>query len=1092
LLRHFQFAVVTAFTSTSTEPDLHDALQYSLLRAFFAIAALVTTLGLVVAVFSGQGLTPQAHWLRVGVNAVLALGFGLCLRLPRVRSLRILAPLVLVSPVLMAVQGLATGWGLQTPGLVLLSLLVLLANAVGSTRLGWASLLAALAGLLALAIAEQIGWLLAPVGLPPFTSRLVVLCAGIAAGALMGRGLARVLRQHLRAADAREQRFRALLGIATSAYWETDAELRLSQLFGRNETGQFVPMVSVLGQLPWNIAALSFDGDNLDLLRAEMEARVALRDLAFHWRRADGQTQHCLASGEPRFDTDGRFTGYWGVARDVTGEHLAHQALVRTESRYRDLFKRIPTPLLLHQQGVVIDANPAAAHLLDYDTVDQMLGRPLVTDHVVPAQRAAVLARLSQIEALPLGQAVPPLDLHLITRSGRQRVVSSVGTRADFGGHAAVLSIAFDETDRRIASDALLRTQALLSRVVSLNPDVITLADLHSGRFVMVNNSFCRLLGYSRTQVEGRTSQELGLWRDPADRAALLQAIADDGAAQDRLIRFKTRGGQDLPLLMSGIRFDSDGASYLLLNGRDMSETHRVRLEREAMLANASVGIAFTRDRRFVLVNPQMEAMYGWAPGTLTGQPAGVIWADEADYAALGQAVGPALARGEAIDIERPVQRQDGSPFVVRLRGKAIDLQNPTTSGTIWIVEDVTLARRAEKDLERARDAAEAASRAKSAFLANTSHEIRTPLSGVLGLARLARVPGLAPERLRLYLDQISESAELLAATLTDILDVAKIEAGKLHLEAAPFDLQALLRTLQQTYAALAASQGLAFDAQLDPLLPVWVRGDVLRLRQIAANYLNNALKFTPSGGIRLVALARAGGGLRLEVHDTGPGIDAAVQLRLFQPFTQADESTTRRYGGSGLGLSICRELALLMGGSVGLSSRVGQGSCFYADLPLKPWRGGAAVLLPDGRAASPLQGARVLLVEDNSVNMLIGVALLEQWGAAVTEAGDGLQALAAVAQAATEGWRFDAVLMDLQMPGMSGFEATLALRTRYSAEQLPVIALTAAALVSERERAAAIGMNDFVTKPIDPLRLRAVLLRVLGSPQDTTPSPLV
>ena len=1066
-------------------------MQDSLLRAFCAVAALVCTMGVAFTLLRDNPLPMLNQGFMVGIYAVLALGFAAIHRLPPERARPLLAPLLLGALAAVCLLGWISGWGLQTPGLVMFGLVVLLAHTVGPARLGWASTGLALGGLLALGAAERLGLVTEPPDGPAFGVRLVLACAAIVTGTLMGRVMASLARQHLRAADAREQRFRALLGIATSAYWETDAELRLSHLSRRNAAGQFVPALSMLGQLPWNIAALDIDDDNLDLMRAEMEGRVELRDLAFNWQHADGQTHHYLASGEPRFDADGRFIGYWGVARDVTGEHVAHQALALTETRYRDLFNRIPTPLMLHQGGAIVDANPAAARLLDYDSVAQMLGSRLVADHVAPDQQAAVAARVAQIEALPLGQAMPPLDVRLLTRSGRQRTVSSVGTRTDFAGQPAVLSIAFDETERRKASDALLRSQALLSSVVSLSPDIITLSDLDTGRYVMVNNSFCRLAGHARAQVEGHTSHELGLWREAADRTALLQGIAEDGVVQDRLICFKTRDGRDLPLLMSGIRFDSDGVSYLLLNGRDMSEPSRVRQEREAMLANASVGIAFTRDRQFVLVNAQMEAMYGWAPGTLTGQPGQAIWADAADYAAFGSEVGPALARGEAIDIERWVQRRDGSPFLVRLRGKAIDPLNPATNGTIWIAEDVTLARRAEQELARARDAAEAASQAKSAFLANTSHEIRTPLSGVLGLVRLAREPGLSPARLRRYLDQISESAEQLAATLTDILDVAKIEAGKLQLESAPFDLHALLGTLQQTYATLAVSQGLTFDAQLDPSLPVWVRGDALRLRQIAANYLNNALKFTPSGGIRLLVMARPGGGLRLEVHDTGPGIDAATQARLFQPFTQADESTTRRYGGTGLGLSICRELALLMGGSVGLSSRDGQGSCFHAELPLEPLPGGAAVQQPFADGAHRLQGARVLLVEDNSVNMLIGVALLEQWGAVVTEAGDGLQALAAVAQAAADGWRFDAVLMDLQMPGMSGHEATKVLRATYSAEQLPVIALTAAALVSERERASLIGMNDFVTKPIDPLRLRAVLLRALGGPADTTPTPL-
>ena len=961
--------MVTANTSTATSPelDLHDAMQFSLLRAFFAITSLVATLGLAFALLSGEGLEPGAQGVRVAVNATLALGFGLCLRLSRERIFNLLAPLVLLTPLLLAAVGLATGWGLQAPGLMLLSLLVLLANAVGSARVGWASLLMSVAATLALGAAERSGWLPQPSGVPPFASRLVVLWAGMAAGALMGRGLARLLRQHLRAADAREQRFRTLLGIATSAYWETDPALRLSHLSWRDAAGRFAPLPGLIGHLPWAVPGLQFDEDNIDLLRAELESRVSLRDMAFSWQGASGQSRHYLASGEPRFDAKGHFIGYWGVARDVTGQQRAQQALAATGA------------------------------------------------------------------------------------------------------------------EQRAAAEALARSQSLLDRVVTLSPDIITLTDLQSGRYVMVNDSFCRLLGHQRAEVEGRSSIELGTWHDPADRQSLLQSITENGAVQDRLIRFFTRSGQVVPLLMSGIRFESDGQDYLLLNGRDVSEASRVRLEREAILANASVGIAFTRDHHFVWANAQFEQIYRWPPGALIGQPNRLACADDAEYERLLHQIGPALLRGEAVDVEFNTRRRDGEPFVVRLRGKAIDPQNPSTNGTIWISEDVTLARRAEQDLARARDAAEAANRAKSAFLANASHEIRTPLSGVLGLARLASAPGLSADRQHQLLSQISDSAEQLAATLTDILDVAKIEVGKLQLESAPFDLHALLHTLAQGFAPLAASQGLAFEARIDPALPVWVQGDALRLRQIAANFLNNALKFTPSGRVGLVVLSLPGIGLRLEVHDTGPGIAAATQARLFEPFTQADESITRRHGGTGLGLSICRELAQLMGGSVGLTSHPGQGSCFYAELPLQALSAPAEPVAPPAEGDARLHGARVLLVEDNPVNMIIAVAVLEQWGVQVTEASAGPQALAAVAERAAAGQRFDAVLMDLQMPGMSGYETTLALRSTPGGAGLPVIALTAAALVSEREKAEAIGMTDFLTKPIHPQRLQAALLRVLG-----------
>jgi len=454
-----------------------------------------------------------------------------------------------------------------------------------------------------------------------------------------------------------------------------------------------------------------------------------------------------------------------------------------------------------------------------------------------------------------------------------------------------------------------------------------------------------------------------------------------------------------------------------------------------------------------------------------------VVWASEADYAEVGRLIGPALARGETVEIEREVCRRDGSRFLARLRAGVVDARRPTEGGTVWIVEDVTERRQFEEALARARDDAEAANRAKSAFLANTSHELRTPLNGLLGMARLARDPGLAEPLRQQYLAQIEDSAQSLAAIITDILDLSKIEAGRLPIEAAPFDLAGLLHSLARTYRTLADARGLQLLLDVDPALGPWVSGDALRVRQILTNYVANAIKFTERGFVRVSARRVGGpaGPVRLECEDTGPGIASDVQIELFRPFTQADQSTTRRFGGTGLGLSICRELAALMGGQVGVASEPGQGSRFWAELPLAPASAPAAAVAPAPADTAALAGLRVLMVEDNAVNMLIAVATLERWGVLVTQALDGAEAVRAVAAAPQP---FDLVLMDVQMPGMSGHEATRELRRLPAGRAVPIVALTAAALVSEREQALASGMDDFLTKPIDADRLQAALLR--------------
>jgi PAS domain S-box-containing protein len=488
------------------------------------------------------------------------------------------------------------------------------------------------------------------------------------------------------------------------------------------------------------------------------------------------------------------------------------------------------------------------------------------------------------------------------------------------------------------------------------------------------------------------------------------------------------------------------------------------------------------RERRFVQANPAFEAMFGWEAGALAGRSGSVVWASEAEFAEVGRISAPVLASGTALDFEREMQRRDGGRIRCRLRAQAVDPGGARNGGTIWIVEDVTEQRRMTEALAAARDAAEAANRAKSAFLANTSHEIRTPLNGLLGLAQLAQEPGVDEARRQQYLQQILESAQGLGGIISDILDLSKIEAGKLTPETLPFNLRALLGAVQRAYDGLAQQRGLALTMHIDPAVPGAVEGDSVRLRQILTNYVTNALKFTERGGVAIDVRLCAAGRLRLEVSDTGPGIDDASMARLFKPFTQADESTTRRYGGTGLGLSICRELARLMGGEVGATSRVGHGSTFWAELPMPeanaPGPEPVATARPD-----PLRGARVLLVEDNPVNMLIAAAMLEQWGVQVTPATDGQAALDAVDRTRDGGEPpFDAVLMDLQMPRMSGHEAARRLRREHGAETLPIIALTAAALLNERDEALDAGMNDFLTKPIDAQRLRDALAKWVGA----------
>jgi PAS domain S-box-containing protein len=726
----------------------------------------------------------------------------------------------------------------------------------------------------------------------------------------------------------------------------------------------------------------------------------------------------------------------------------------------------------------VLDANPAALDMFGFADLQAMVGQDLLAVFEGGDSRERARRRLEALLQMSAGEALPVAEFRLTGQQGRRIVVRATGVRLDTPDGPAVLSIFVDDTERKKAEDAVRRSEAMLSHLVATSPDVITLTDLQTGRYAMVNRTFERQTGYSAAEVVGRTSVELGVWRNPRDRERFVAAIRDQGQVQDMPTEFATKSGATLSMLVSGARFAMDRREYLVINARDVTEAERERQQREAILQNASIGIAVTRDQRFVITNPRFEQMYGWPPGALIGQSGRVVWDSDEDYQRVGTVLGPLLARGESAEIEVQARRFDGSTFLGRVTGKAIDPAHPIKGGTIWIVEDITERRQVEQALAGARDAAEAANRAKSAFLANTSHELRTPLNQLIGLARMAASPDTVEDRRRQYLAQMGDAAQALSDIIANVLDLSKIEAGKLELETVPFDLGELLRGMQRAYATLADPRPISLRLELGEGTEGMVLGDLLRTRQILNNYLGNALKFTSTGEVRLRALRLDAEHVRFEVHDTGPGIDEPTQARLFRPFTQADESTTRRFGGSGLGLSICRELATLMGGEVGVQSRPGEGSCFWAELPLPATTAPAPGLSAATLVQGSLEGASVLMVEDNPVNTLIAAAMLEQWGVRVEQAADGQQAVQAVQRRAQNGSMFDAVLMDVQMPVMSGHEATRVLRRSYSPQQLPIIALTAAALVSERDEALAAGMNDFLTKPIDAQRLQQALLR--------------
>ena len=400
------------------------------------------------------------------------------------------------------------------------------------------------------------------------------------------------------------------------------------------------------------------------------------------------------------------------------------------------------------------------------------------------------------------------------------------------------------------------------------------------------------------------------------------------------------------------------------------------------------------------------------------------------------------------------------------------------------LTEEVAERRRVEDELSRARRAAEAANEAKSAFLANMSHEIRTPMNAIIGMSQLALQLEL-DDKAHSYVRKVAAAATSLLRIINDILDFSKIEAGKLELETIPLSLADVLEELHGLLIDKAGEKGLVLRMDRDPAIPAKLLGDPARLRQVLLNLVSNALKFTERGEVvltaRLIAREQDGVAVSLSVRDTGIGMSAAQCAQLFQSFQQGDSSTSRRHGGTGLGLAISQRLVAAMGGKIEVSSAPGVGSVFHFELRFGlPGEAADAVasaperVLEQVPSAGRLAGLRLLLVEDNDLNQELATALLEAVGAQVDVAGDGAAALRQLDADA----RYAAILMDCQMPGMDGYEATRRIRDDPRLAHLPVIAMTASAMSADRERAFAAGMNDYVSKPINVAQLYTTIAR--------------
>ncbi|HEY0793280.1 MAG TPA: ATP-binding protein [Chthoniobacterales bacterium] len=553
---------------------------------------------------------------------------------------------------------------------------------------------------------------------------------------------------------------------------------------------------------------------------------------------------------------------------------------------------------------------------------------------------------------------------------------------------------------------------------------------------------------------------------------------------------------------------------------RAEQELHQFHLQHELVLNAVGEGIhALDREGRITYENPASVKMLGWEAMELVGQQAHPkihhTRASGAPYPQRECHVYASLRDGLPHRVSDEVfWRKDGSSFPVEYVTAPLRDEGGAIIGAVMAFNDITVRKRAEQELHHAKAAAEAASRAKGEFLANMSHEIRTPMNGVIGMTGLLLDGDLDP-RQRGFAETIRSSADALLTILNDILDFSKIESGKLTFETLDFDLVETVEGTVDMLAEGAQAKRVRLESVMAPALPVRLRGDPGRLRQILTNLIGNAIKFTNDGAVT-VRLSKESetathAVVRFQVEDSGIGIPPEAQDRLFQAFSQADGSTTRKYGGTGLGLAIAKQLVLLMDGQIGVQSEPGQGSTFWftaklgkqavaAPVPSRLFdgivdaldeatdRNGPMGVTPAEIPRAPdasIEKVRILLAEDNRVNQRVALGQLQKLSLTAEAVGTGREVLAALQQRP-----YDIILMDCQMPEMDGYEATRAIRRQERAPggacvwvpPVHIIAMTANAMQGDREKCLAAGMDDYLSKPVRAAELQGALERWRGA----------
>jgi len=832
------------------------------------------------------------------------------------------------------------------------------------------------------------------------------------------------------------------------------------------------------------------------LLSAGKEVRTE-----WEFRRSDGTSFLAMVSGQGINIPGHERSAVW-IYEDITERKKLELERQDNESRLLRILENSPVGVVIGtQEGRLVFANRQHAAMMGVPT-EEVASYNTYRSWRNPADRDTFMEQLRRDGSVKAYQA------DLVRTDGTPITALLSSMLLDFSDGRYLVSWLYDITERQIVEQRIARSEERLN--LALRGAHLGLYDCSidaQGRIseVTVNDIWAEMLGYEKESLLARYPDHLSCWQDlihPDDFPAVqqrLQLFLDNKVqAHQATFRMRTHSGQwrwiqdtgdaalrdpdGRPRRLVGINQDITDQKMAEASLRDSEANNRKLLdEQQTIFDNAPNGIIYTADGVILRVNQRMGEYLGYEAKELIGQPGSIIYHSAEKYAEFGALVGPLLGTGRDVNEEWEFARKDGGTFVAQVSGRAIH-SSDHRKVTIWVFEDIAERKAAERAMAEARRVAEEATRAKSDFLANMSHEIRTPMNAIIGMSHLALQTPLN-DRQRNYVEKAHRSAVGLLGLINDVLDFSKIEAGKMVIEQTGFQLDEVMDHLANLIGLKTEDKGLELLFHVAPDIPAGLVGDPLRLGQILVNLGNNAVKFTEHGEvvISIEKSAEDAQGIELyfRVRDTGIGMTPEQCAKLFQPFSQADSSTTRRYGGTGLGLAISRNLAEQMGGRIWVVSTPGQGSEFHftARFGLQD----VTTTVPRlGREA--LETMRVLVVDDNACAREITASIALSLGLQVDTAIDGAAALAAVASAEQQQQPYNLVLIDWKMPQMDGIE-TLRRLHEHALLQVPATIMVTAygreEALGEAERCG-VALRSVLTKPVMASQLLDAIGRTL------------